>query len=150
MLPLQKRRLEDGGQLQNLLVHSLHSRQTRERGMEKKEDSLCFALKRDTGILPKTCFCRDQNFSQSRDKTIAVSKEVGCACTAELLFHQSLFMKSHCSHVTLWTLRYHWEYCHDLHRALEHIQNDLLEITQQVCKRANSAIQAPDCPFSHR
>lgn len=130
---------------------SIHSTAGKlERGMEKKEDSLCFALKRDTGILPKTCFCRDQNFSQSRDKTIAVSKEVGCACTAELLFHQSLFMKSHCSHVTLWTLRYHWEYCHDLHRALEHIQNDLLEITQQVCKRANSTIQAPDCPFSHR
>lgn len=72
------------------------------RGTEKKGRQSChFALKADTRNLPKTYSCRDQSFSQSRDKTTVVSKEVGCACTLELLFHQSLFIKSHCSHVTL-------------------------------------------------
>lgn len=76
------------GQLQNLLVRSLHSRQT---GEKKERQSLHFGLKGDTRNLPKTYFCRDQSFSQSRDKTTVVSKEADCTCTLELLFHQSLF-----------------------------------------------------------
>lgn len=117
------------------------------RGTEKKRQSWHFALKADKRNLPKTYSCRDQSFSQSRDKTTVVSKEMGFFIPWSL-FHQSLFIKPQCSHVIPYTLRYHWAYCHKLHRALEHIQGDLLEITQQVCKGGSSTIQAPSCPFS--
>lgn len=55
------------------------------RGTEKKRQSWHFALKADKRNLPKTYSCRDQSFSQSRDKTTVVSKEVGFFYTLELV-----------------------------------------------------------------